>query len=92
LAEELGPIGGFCSLHFIEGIFIMDSVIEKAQKVASGILRAIPMAPVSKHIATWVDDVDIREFQTYHDVGVGLEVTEDGRHIVARKRPKSSSW
>ena len=71
---------------------IMDNVIEKAQKVASGILRAIPMAPVSKHIATWVDDVDIREFQTYHDVGVGLEATADGKLIVARKRPKSSSW
>lgn len=70
----------------------MDDMIERAQKVASGFLRAIPMAPVSKHFAAWVDEVDIRKFQSYHDVGVGLEVSADGKIIVARKRPKSSSW
>lgn len=55
-------------------------------------LQSIPMAPVSRHVASWVHDFDLRNFQTYQDCGLGMNVTADGKFIVTRKRPNSSSW
>ena len=76
----------------VDGMLILSSSLLQGKMLAVGVLRSIPLAPVSRKIADWVEEVNVRALlERPQGVGIGVEFI-DCRAIVVRKQPHSSSW